>query len=100
MMLPLGNPMGLNAGVRVNFRLGIDPDGLPFVAYNGVDLVNWTTVPLFYSTTGTCATQPLGSCNNNLTQHDGSFLGPGCAGGVCRTNAKWTLYSLNPIESC
>ncbi|MEI6167655.1 MAG: LamG-like jellyroll fold domain-containing protein [bacterium] len=35
MMVPIGNPMNIGSGVRVNFRLGLDPDGLPFVGYSG-----------------------------------------------------------------
>ena len=30
-----GNPMGYPSGIRLNFRLGLDPNGCPFVGYNG-----------------------------------------------------------------
>lgn len=35
-MLPQGNPMQLEPGIRVNFRLGINGNGQPFAAYNGL----------------------------------------------------------------
>lgn len=34
-MIPEGNPMYIVPGVRLNFRLGLDKDGLPFVTYTG-----------------------------------------------------------------
>ena len=34
-MVPQGNPMDLSSGVRLNFRIGLDGDGIPFAAYNG-----------------------------------------------------------------
>lgn len=33
--VPQGNPMNLSSGVRLNFRVGVDEDGIPFAAYNG-----------------------------------------------------------------
>ena len=35
MVVPIGNPMNLAAGIRLNFRIGVDPAGLPYVAYHG-----------------------------------------------------------------
>ena len=35
LMVPIGNPMGIAPGVRVNFRLAIDPEGIPYVSYTG-----------------------------------------------------------------
>ena len=37
-MYPMGNLMGAAAGLRVNFRMGIDENGRPFVVYNGAGL--------------------------------------------------------------
>ncbi|MFW5871152.1 MAG: C1 family peptidase [Verrucomicrobiota bacterium] len=34
-LVPSGNPMNHPEGLRLNFRLGLDEDGRPFVAYNG-----------------------------------------------------------------
>jgi len=33
--VPVGNSMGYPSTVRVNFRLGLDPSGHPFIGYNG-----------------------------------------------------------------
>jgi uncharacterized protein (DUF2141 family) len=30
-----GNPMGYPSGIRLNFRLGLDANGCPFIGYNG-----------------------------------------------------------------
>lgn len=35
MYIPSGNIMGVPAGIRYNFRLGLNEDGVPFAAYNG-----------------------------------------------------------------
>lgn len=41
--VPQGNVAGWFAGLRANFRMGIDPDGRPFAEYNGAGL-NFVTV--------------------------------------------------------
>lgn len=33
--IPIGNPLGYPNGIRLNFRLGLDANGCPFVGYNG-----------------------------------------------------------------
>ncbi len=33
--VPNGNPMGYPSGIRLNFRLGLDGEGRPFVGYHG-----------------------------------------------------------------
>jgi hypothetical protein len=58
-------------------------------AYNGTDVVNWTSAP------------NLGNAiNNGLTVFDTSFLGGGCAGGVCHNfdgSAFTNSSCLSPI---
>ncbi len=34
-LLPQGNPLNLAPGIRANFRLALDPDGRPYVEYDG-----------------------------------------------------------------
>ena len=36
--LPVGNPMALQPSIRANFRLGVDPNGCPYVGYHGSGL--------------------------------------------------------------
>ncbi len=58
-------------------------------AYNGVDVVNWTTAPNLG-----------GATNNGATVFDTTFLGSGCQGGVCHNfdgSAFTNAALLSPI---
>jgi hypothetical protein len=89
-----------NASAKGNVTTVSTPvSGSSMPGYNGVDLVPWGTVPNFSSTSGGCAGQPIGSCNNNATGYDNSFIG-GCAGGVCHNflgDAFTNAAFLSPV---
>lgn len=56
-MVPIGNPWGVSPGVRLNFRLGINPVGIPYVTYTGDGYE-----PVFPNPR-TAATTPLATTN-------------------------------------